>query len=68
VSLNGRKTKKQNGSEEDLRYLPQQGTPVEAITTNKQKETLGEGGAAGRKNFATKTKRKKKEKRNRIER
>jgi hypothetical protein len=50
---------KKKGSEEDLRYLPQQGTPVEAITTNKQ-ETLGEGGAAGRKNFATKPKRGKK--------
>jgi hypothetical protein len=47
--------------------LPQQGTPVEAITTNKQ-ETLGEGGAAGRQNFATKPKRGKKKRRNRIER
>jgi hypothetical protein len=48
--------------------LPQQGTPVEAISTNKQ-ETLGEGGTAGRKNFATKPKRgKKKKKGNRIER
>jgi hypothetical protein len=35
--------------------------PVEAISTNKQ-ETLGEGGTAGRKNFATKPKRGKKRK------
>ncbi len=47
---------KKNGSKEDLRYLPQQGTPVEAISTNKQ-ETLGERGAAGRKNFANNPKR-----------
>jgi hypothetical protein len=66
VSQNGRKTRKKNGSEEDLRYLPQQGTPVEAITTNKQtnnkQQTLGEGGAAVRKNFATKPKRGKQKK------
>jgi hypothetical protein len=67
VSQNGRKTRKQNGSEEDLRYSPQQGTPVEAITTNKQ-ETLGEGGATVRKNFATEPKRAQKKKRNGIER
>ncbi len=47
--------------------MPQQGTPVEAITTNKQ-ETLGEGRVAVRKNFATKPKRAKKKKRNGIER
>jgi hypothetical protein len=68
VSQNGRKTRKQNGSEEDLRYLPQQGTPVEAISTNKQTRNTRGGRSRGKEELCNQTKKEKKEKGNRIER